>query len=466
MNVTDNRSRVMQMSVAMLTAYACGSTLLGIVFVAMHQWHQPFRPAMIFPVIPVAWMAAYVARQWNCLIFGESRKPKLYMFFLPATGLYIAAALLAETWTSLTIVSVCVLFALSNALLVYTMEDENHYLENPNGNRCSRRFTIMVPLVFLVLQYILLGSNLVQAVKNPRSTVVACCVYCLYPYIWWYTLRRSRRNVLAINILLFLAIAGALTGYFLCYRSEMTGWMNYVFGFAPYTAMNAIAFAVFGGGVMAMPGLIELTQLHRAMVDDDENYNDRMRVFSVALILINVGAYCLWIWVPFSSVVLVGYTVGSCFWVILARYRYDKRNSNDKYTGTWVSVMAAPVLMTAFFFFECIGVWEAMDFTLSLSKKVPVFSIGVEGILVIVDAIVELLRERKNKKTNDMKRKRPLRLMECHAIGLIAAGVLTLAIVLLFENNRAFLAALAVSFNFIVILAAKWIMEHGSEVCN
>ena len=468
MKAKDTAKQATRMSVAMLATYAGGSTLLGIVFVVMYQWQMPFRIEMLYPVLPTALMGVYMAKQWNDFLFvdeyGVSIRPKLWIIIPIALSLYLTAILYAGADSLKPLAGICCMFGLSNALVNQTLADKQDLeLDKMDDGRLCRRFTIMAPYAFFIAQYFLLGSSIALVATGPKCAAIVYVVYCVYLFIWCYTLSLSRMRVLAINAFTIVACCVGISVYFLFFRPGITGWLMPFFSNVAYTAMTAIAFAVFGCGIIAIPGLIELTQLHLSITSNKVNYNNRIRIISIALGIVDVCAYFVWVLVPMSYIVLVGYTFGSWFWVVVARFRYEAQG-NPMYHWSWISAMGCPILLSLFFFFEFNGTWKEFDFSIPYSLKVPAFSSA--GVTALVAGIKKIYSNQSDERKSDAGHNHPIRLMECHIFGLLLAGIIAVvAIALLNRNARACMAMIAISANAIFTVIAQVVMNHGKKVC-
>lgn len=459
---------------------------IGMAFVQQSLGYVFPRPILtIAPILFTMAISFLVSLQWYS--FTSKRKSEQNVFIPIGLTIVLYFTIVAATGSSrpMTLI-VCLLYGILNSLLLKDLKDPGivkslknkavQMYSHPNDTNdnnsamkisitCqSRRFTMMIPFVLMAMNHVLFGYGLALSIFDRWVSVLIYGSIYLYYFLWRNTRYYLRHWLLLMEV---LVCVGAIM---LCF--VLNGLIRFPV-IATYKESiglwtQAVYLALFGGGISTVYALLELTQIHGGMNRDNEldDYNDQMRALAYMIGISTGIATFLWILSKMPPAYLITYIFVSCYFVVIAQFRYDKRTAAT-FKGT-ISGSIICVLFTSFLLLLGIsGVfpyswWEIGEISINLSKLETVI-VTVAGIISSVSNRLRTRGERQEAK-EEAPQLYKIRLVGFHtAFLLLWTFILGIICMTSLGTNRMRIAMLFLGAGALSEQGVYQLMRHGAE---
>lgn len=364
--------------VTMLTLYSFFGSIAAIYYYA-----GGLSGANIWIVITITLSSFLYSKSWFECISGrrmQNNERPYHQVFL-TLFLYIICA--AKNENGILVTTVCLMRAV-------TLFSTSYKLCNSQKNmvRTGRRYSLMPPLMFVILQSIATTAALCLAVTDDSSSLVCEALPFSYAILWIATLDKPRDKVVRVNTIYALSITALLATFFILFVS------NPNFGatrnaIRPY--FNAAGLVFTFSIIYAIPGLLELIKIYLGRTDlgqklvpvdqRNQNYRDQLYIVRVVEMIIVGIVACSWVYSKYSVYYMLYYFVSSTCYVIVFRYHFVKLKGKP-YCGSillsiiWTSLPCILVITESIGFLPTIvkiGTWSS----LTLGILIDVFCAGM-----------------------------------------------------------------------------------------
>lgn len=446
--------------------YAVASFFMGYVFMTVQQFNVKPEYRSIIPIL--LFIVVVVASYARCWCHFTSGRPAS---FSNTWGLIIPLVFsigISIVYGSSTSKLVCVLFFLFSFLFILL----SRFLTNVSNCPLlavppseviyySRRFTIVMPLVFINIHCTLFGCCYVMAVHGMWVSVILYILLFVYLFMWYRKVKNTRSEMTALNRDFLLLSVLVLGIYFAIYYSPgIMPWMT-----VPNISYSAktLALSIYCGGVIAIPGLTDLSQIQRSIDSKVTDYIDRDRVLSLLVGASTIAAYITWPWLRYSHIYLTVFALGSTVWVAQVKFR-------QKYS-LWSSIISSfvcLVLTAGYLSSEFLGWWTGA--TIAGAQRIPFEVIfGVDFVTAVLTAVSAL--SQKGSGNSPLQRIKNI-LLGCRVLGIHFCSLFFTAMVLpltsfMYQNTeRVSFAFLMVAFqmlaDFIIWVFSVALEKKGS----
>ena len=407
-NVPQYSKRSIICSSLLQAFYAGACAMMGMLFVAVRQYHLKVDWAVLSAVIlPIMAVAADYGYRWYLFTLDVQEKGKRYNLLPAIVGVFMYLSLTFLTRQYVLLGGLCIEFSLLFTVLNDCMTFRCETLLSKYAKPSSRRFTIIMPLVFISMQSTLFGSCVVLACCGNWLSLVVYSAMPVY-FLVWYNIRKKDEKVLfRVNIAVYF-IAALLAGlFFWGYYQEVetkaySQWIS--------IPIKAISLALFCSGIIAIPGLTDLSQIQRTVkrkttkcakrcdtcerdiaLPECRDYDDRSRVLSIMTFCAVLCVFVTWTWIKFSPVYLVAFAIVSWIWVFQVKFR------RKYYYGNLYLPLVYLLCTVGFLCSEFLGLWDKFSVP---NEMIPVMSSGLYPCLftasnVIIPALIKLWRSLK-----------------------------------------------------------------------
>lgn len=339
------KSRECSILVFMLSLYSFGSCVAG--------WLYAGDQNIVLPVIVsiiIMWSSKTLSVSWfDCI---SSRNVKKHNYTLSQTVFSIFLFLICSIGRGiiLPVFLICVMRSFSLETVSYRL-----YIQQGSGLKTSRRFVIIVPMMFCIMESAATGAALALAVRGKNISLLIEAFILIYAILWDLTLEESTDKVIGYNeaYVIITLIIIFLNSLFYIFNKNLGAVRQFA-----YPIIDTIAFVFLFSSLSGIPGLLEIIQIlwHRKDLGEkkpsDEscyvNYCDQLRIirivdmFGVLIVVIS------WVYLKYSIFAFVLYTLLSTTYVIAFRHHYVRTYSNNEYHGSflWASLwIVLPTLL-------------------------------------------------------------------------------------------------------------------------
>lgn len=438
------------MTVFSLAAQGSICFLFGIKYIEAGYGTIQLPIWVLFVLTILSYFSAWhIAKKWHSFVymFKYDSLPLTPVAFSIITYVILAGLYHGDQFI---LALLCVFYSVLNSFLSLSLKNNG---KNAKIEPVSRRYTIMVPLVFITMQHIVFGCAVVLSIQGEWYSLLIYAIVCIiYMIIWKYTLKKESTDVLPINVLVIAAIGlGAIASYYLARNGRLFNLPTK----SVVTTAKCLIISVYCGSIISIPFLLEVTQIHRSVRNDAKNYDDRMRVLSGMNIVGTLFVYSSWLFLSQLSIIyLCGYAAVFTLYIIVARHRYEKRISSP-YMGNIISILFSSTGIALIWLSEFSGVWDSF-------KKVPEVSFALVAtcdFAAILGTLFTFLKKEGGIKEIGLKIKK-LRLLGFH---LVSLGVIVLFMSFI-NNNRAKFAMLVAGVEMILELISYLLIKYGNTL--
>ena len=350
--------------------YAIACSVTSYIFAASRlQNHSIATADLIVTTAAIAIAVAEYARRWFRLIIGKTDLPGPN--FAPAIIMALLWALLASLHHALLPVLACLcimsaaLFTLLDWLpkwVVQVWKESGLGISIPSAKRLS----VMIPMIFTVIHAALFGGSVVLAVEGDWSILIMYLMLFIYLAFWRWTLFAEREKCEPGNIRFLALIAIFFLVYYCGYfgtNVTATPWMGNTFS----KSFDMLAFSVFVGITVSIPGLTDLLQLQRQLVKESD-FREKSRVLNVIAGAMTLVTYTAWVWLDFSHMFLLLFAMARAYWAHMVSYR-----RGESYKVSWIGPIISLATTTGLLCTELIGIWGNFN-------TIPIISGMMSGV--------------------------------------------------------------------------------------
>lgn len=337
-----------------LYAFVCSGT--GAIFVTVFLKKQEVDMLVLLAAGgAMALTVTEYAIRWFQMIIG---KEKL------ASTRFLPVAFMALLWVSLALCKnaglpvlacLCVLVA----ALFLLLDDLPAWIKRrweelgPDISICSaKRLSVMIPMVCTAIQSVIFGGCTVLAVEGDWLALIPYVPLFGYMIFWRKTLFSPREVCEPGNITFLTALCAVFFVYYCGYFVTKPGWLFWM-GNPLCQALDLIAFAAIFGITVSLPALLDLLFLQKRLAPDAD-YGEKSRVLSVIVCVMTGIAYLAWVWLDFSYMYLLIFTITRAYWVHMASIERRK-----DYKDAWFWSILPLVTTAGLLCSELMGVWKS-----------------------------------------------------------------------------------------------------------
>lgn len=157
----------------------------------------------------------------------------------------------------------------------------------------AKRLLVMIPMIFTAIHATLFGGCVVLAIEGDWSILIMYLMLFIYLAFWRWTLFAEREKCEPGNIRFLALIAIFFLVYYCGYfgtNVTATPWMGNTFS----KSFDMLAFSVFVGITVSIPGLTDLLQLQRQLVKESD-FREKSRVLNVIAGTMTLVTYTAWV---------------------------------------------------------------------------------------------------------------------------------------------------------------------------
>lgn len=421
-------------------AYALGSFMMGYLFITVQQFQLAPNFGDLPPILLyIVLVSAILGRNWYCYTQREpmqdlrkSRDVENMILFMGAIGgactifafqskreYFLKGMVLIFITTCVFIYLDCFLNGSGGAILPYEKTAEGQV------TRHSKRITLLMPLVFNSVQFSMFGCSYAMIIHRGLWGFLGLYAILVLYLIWWRV--RISASYIAVNIENFglLIISVVFIGaYFLVYYNFKVrpGFMETEITLV----MKALAVSIYYGGVVAIPGLMALSQIQQSTESSRFDYEDRSHILTGMTGAATVAAYITWVWLRYTTWYLFVFMIASTAWIAMVKYR----NVLDPHELRGIAFQPYVCLLftAGFLSTEFLGCWNDIEGWKSSGTFEGTFIVNlVCNALGVVIKIAEVRRTRsinKEPPTQDEKKSpQGNRILEVHFLCLFITAV-------------------------------------------